>query len=76
MTAQFETPARTEPAEPRVPKKKRRSRTMWAAIGTAALGAALTAAPEAMPASATGPALIFIAALNAALRVLTTDPVR
>jgi len=56
-------------------KKISRSRTIWAAIGTAALGAALTAAPDAIPAAATGPGLIFIAALNAALRVLTTQPV-
>lgn len=58
------------------PKKMSHSRTMWAAIATAALGAALTAAPDAMPAAATGPGLIFIAALNAALRVLTTQPVK
>ena len=49
---------------------------MWAAIATAAIGAALTAAPEAMPAAATGPGLILIAAINAALRVLTTQPVK
>ena len=58
-----------------VPKKKHRSRTLWAAIATAAVGAALTAAPEAMPTAYTGPSLMFIAALNAVLRVLTTQPV-
>ena len=56
-------------------KRLSRSRTIWAAIATAAIGAALTAAPDAMPVAATGPGLIFIAALNAALRVLTTQPV-
>lgn len=58
------------------PKKIRRSRTIWAAIATAAVGAAITAAPDAIPAVATGPGLILIAALNAALRCLTTQPVR
>lgn len=58
------------------PKKLRKSKTIWAAVATAAVGAALTAAPEAMPQAASGPALILIAALNAALRVLTTQPVR
>jgi drug/metabolite transporter (DMT)-like permease len=57
-------------------KKKRHSRTLWLAVGTAVAGAVLTSAPDAMPAAATGPGLIFIAALNAALRVLTTQPVR
>jgi hypothetical protein len=49
---------------------------MWAAIATAAIGAALTAAPEAIPQAATGPGLILIAAINAALRVLTSQPVK
>jgi hypothetical protein len=58
------------------PKKMSQSRTMWAAIATAAIGAALTAAPEAIPQAATGPGLILIAAINAALRVLTSQPVK
>ena len=62
--------------ERRASKKMSQSRTMWTAIATAAVGAALTAAPEAMPQAATGPGLILIAAINAALRVLTTQPVK
>lgn len=62
--------------ERRATKKLGQSRTIWAAVATAAVGAALTAAPEAMPAAATGPGLILIAAINAALRVLTSQPVR
>lgn len=58
------------------PKKLKKSRTIWVAVATAAAGAALTAAPEALPAAATGPGLILLAAINAALRVLTTQPVR
>lgn len=58
------------------PKKLSKSRTLWVAVATAAAGAALTAAPEAIPAAATGPGLIFLAAVNAALRVLTTQPVK
>ena len=57
-------------------KKKRHSRTLWLALGTAVAGAVLTAAPDAMPEMTTGPGLIFLAALNAALRVLTIQPVR
>jgi uncharacterized membrane protein len=58
------------------PKKIRKSRTIWVAVATAAAGAALTVAPEAMPVAATGPGLILIAAINAALRVLTSQPVK
>jgi len=58
------------------PKKLKKSRTIWVAVATAAAGAALTAAPEALPAAATGPGLILLAAINAALRVLTTQPVK
>lgn len=59
-----------------VKKKARASRTMWLAVATAAAGAALTAAPSALPPDAAGPGLMLIAMLNAVLRVLTTQPVR
>jgi hypothetical protein len=59
-------------------KKKaiRKSKTMWLAAITAAAGAALTVAPEAVPQLAAGPGLIVIGALQAMLRVYTSQPVR
>lgn len=66
----------TQEVERRAGKKIRQSKTIWVAVATAAVGAALTAAPEAMPQTASGPALVLIAAINAALRVLTSQPVK
>lgn len=57
-------------------KAIRKSKTMWMAAITAAAGAALTAAPEAVPQLAAGPGLIVIGALQAMLRVYTSQPVR
>lgn len=56
------------------PKKPKRSRTLWVALATAVAGAVLSAVPEALPATATGPGLLLLAAVNAALRVVTTQP--
>ena len=60
----------------RRPKRARESKTMWFAAVVAAASAALTAAPEAIPAAAVGPAGIAIAAAIAALRVVTANRVR
>ena len=57
-------------------KKAKRSRTLWFAVATAAAGAVLSAIPEALPAAAAGPGLLLLAAVNAALRVVTTQPLR
>jgi hypothetical protein len=59
------------------PKKAmRKSKTMWLAAATAAAGAILTAAPQAMPELGAGPGLVLIGALQAILRVYTSQPVR
>jgi len=57
-------------------KHPKRSRTLWVAVATAAAGAVLSAVPEALPAAATGPSLLLLAAINAALRVMTTQPLQ
>lgn len=57
------------------PKKLHQSRTIWLAAATAVAGAVLSAAPQAIPAAATGPGLLVLAALNAMLRVVTTQPI-
>lgn len=57
-------------------KKIHKSKTMWLSVLTAVAGATLAAVPEALPAAAAGPGLIVLAAAQAALRVLTTQPVR
>jgi hypothetical protein len=59
------------------PKKAiRKSKTMWLAAATAVAGAVLTAAPQAMPELSVGPGLVLIGALQAILRVYTSQPVR
>jgi hypothetical protein len=57
-------------------KAIRKSKTLWMAAATAAAGAALTVSPEALPHVASGPGLMLIAALQAILRVYTTQSVR
>ena len=63
--------------EAQVTKKKlHKSKTMWVAAATAAAGAVLTSAPQAIPELAAGPGLIVLGALQAILRVYTSQPVR
>lgn len=57
-------------------KAIRKSKTLWMAAATAAAGAVLTVSPEAIPYVASGPGLLLIAALQAILRVYTTQPVK
>ncbi|CAB4146390.1 hypothetical protein UFOVP1008_49 [uncultured Caudovirales phage] len=57
-------------------KAIRKSKTLWMAAATAAAGAILTASPEAIPHAASGPGLLLIAALQAILRVYTTQSIK